>query len=471
MKAAAIYARISNDPQGLRAGVERQQQDCRVHCEQRGWEVAGIYEDNDISAYSGKARPAYQRMLADVQAGKVQCIVAWHNDRLHRSPVELESFIDLVERTGVIVSTVTGGDYDLSNPDGRLSARIVGAVARKESEDKSRRLRRKHQDKAEKGEPVGRMGFGFDSSHQVVESEAALIREAAAKVLAGSSLRAIAADWNQRGVPTSYGKQWTREGVKRVLIAARIAGLREHQGQYTPATWPAIVDEDTWRMLVAVLTDPARNTNGPKARSYLLSGMLQCGLCGKRLVSRPRSDKTKQYICLSGPGTYGCGKLGVVAEPVERLVEKLVHDVIVGTPNPPKRGGAAPSSPELSQAQRVLDERLARLAEAHFVEGQIDKATYSRLRAKLEAEQEKLASGLVAEANKRRIVGSPDELREALASGSLEQRRSILSLYVEKVVIAPVKVRGRNKFDPSRITVHGTPALQGGMQLAPERTA
>lgn len=393
--------------------MERQRKDCEKHCAERGWTVAH-YEDNDISAYSGKVRPGYQRMLADVAAGKVAAVVAWHNDRLHRSPKELEAFIDLVEKTGVTVSTVTGGDYDLSHADGRFFARLLGAVASKESEDKSRRLRRKHQDKAEKGEPVGRMGFGFDSSHQVVEAEAVLIREAAAKVLGGTSLRAIAADWNERGVRTSYGKLWTREGVKRVLTAARIAGLREHQGQHTPATWPAIVDEDTWRMLVAVLTDPARNTNGPKARSYLLSGMVECGLCGKRLVSRPRTDKTKQYICLSGPGTYGCGKLGVVAEPVERIVEQMVHTLIVETPNPPDTDPSPAYSPRLAEAAAVLEQRISRLEEAHFVEDTIDKAGYTRLRAKLEAEQYKLAAELVAEAGKRQAMPSGEEWRTLL---------------------------------------------------------
>lgn len=64
-------------------------------CRSRGWAVAQCFEDNDSSAYSGKPRPAYDRMLAAVEAGAVDAIVTWHNDRLHRSPKELEAFIDL----------------------------------------------------------------------------------------------------------------------------------------------------------------------------------------------------------------------------------------------------------------------------------------------------------------------------------------------------------------------------------------
>ena len=97
-----------------------------------------MFCDNDASAYWRKPRPAYEAMLAAVESGRIEAIVTWHNDRLHRSPKELEVFIDLVERRRVHRAVVTGGDYDLTTPDGRLSARIVGAVARKESEDRSR---------------------------------------------------------------------------------------------------------------------------------------------------------------------------------------------------------------------------------------------------------------------------------------------------------------------------------------------
>ncbi|HSH21215.1 MAG TPA: recombinase family protein [Candidatus Caenarcaniphilales bacterium] len=97
---AGIYTRISSDSNGQRAGVERQRADCDAHCVARGWEVAEVFCDNDVSAYSGRPRRAYERMLAAVRARAIDAIVTWHNDRLHRSPKELEAFIDLVERCG-----------------------------------------------------------------------------------------------------------------------------------------------------------------------------------------------------------------------------------------------------------------------------------------------------------------------------------------------------------------------------------
>ena len=67
VKAAAIYARISSDQTGEGLGVARQLEDCRRLAADRGWTVAAEYVDNDISAYRGKTRPEYARMLADIE--------------------------------------------------------------------------------------------------------------------------------------------------------------------------------------------------------------------------------------------------------------------------------------------------------------------------------------------------------------------------------------------------------------------
>jgi site-specific DNA recombinase len=94
---------------------------------------------------------------------------------------------------GLRVAVVAGGDYDLTTPDGRFTARIVGAVARKESEDRSRRVRRKHLELAERGNPSGQLGWGVRD-----DAERELVREAARRVLAGQGPMTIARDWNVR---------------------------------------------------------------------------------------------------------------------------------------------------------------------------------------------------------------------------------------------------------------------------------
>src|SRR5665213_1857656 len=134
MDSAAIYVRISSDPDGTRAGVSRQIDDCKAWADRHGSQVAEIYEDNDVSAYRGKTRRAYRRMCEDLKLAIRDGVIVWHPDRLHRNVREIEDFIDLIEVTGAQIATVTGGAYDLTTTSGRGMIRMSGVFARMESE-------------------------------------------------------------------------------------------------------------------------------------------------------------------------------------------------------------------------------------------------------------------------------------------------------------------------------------------------
>src|ERR1043165_7286975 len=137
---ALIYCRISQDRTGAGLGVDRQREDCEALAARMDWDVLEVYVDNDISAFSGKKRPAYRRMLADLDEGKATVVIVWHTDRLTRSIVELEEYIDLSDRRGISTHTVQAGTVDLATPSGRMTARILGAVHRQESEHKGERV-------------------------------------------------------------------------------------------------------------------------------------------------------------------------------------------------------------------------------------------------------------------------------------------------------------------------------------------
>jgi site-specific DNA recombinase len=80
-------------------------------------------------------------MVDDISHGRVNGVVVWHLDRLHRQPREPEEFFEVCDRAGVSALASDTGDVDLSNDDERFMARVFGAVARKESDDRSRRVK------------------------------------------------------------------------------------------------------------------------------------------------------------------------------------------------------------------------------------------------------------------------------------------------------------------------------------------
>src|SRR3954468_5807800 len=197
---AGIYARISSDREGHNLAISRQLADCEQLAERRSWKVAERYVDSDISAYSGKRRPEYLRMLDDIETGTVGAVVVYHADRLHRHPRELEDYIDLCQRTKTKIATVSG-DLDLATHEGQLLARITGAVARKESDDKSRRIKRKHEELAAAGRPSGggTRPYGYEVDRRTIRpAEAEIVQELATRALAGDSLRSLCVELNER---------------------------------------------------------------------------------------------------------------------------------------------------------------------------------------------------------------------------------------------------------------------------------
>lgn len=453
MTNAVVYCRISRDTEGQALGVERQRQDCVEMCNRREWNVAGVLIDNDVSAYSGKRRPGYEAALGALKDGTADVLVAWHPDRLHRNPRELENFIDLIEATGTTVATVTAGEVDLATPEGRLHARIVGAVARKESEDKSRRLRRKHQELAEHGRTNGgRRPFGYkaDQIHHDPK-EAKLVREAASRVLAGESLYAIEKDWTSRGVPTVTGAAWSTTALRTMLTAPRMAGLRSHHGDIVgEAEWDGILDRDTWEAVRATLATRSRSrTRAPRA--YLLTGGLaRCSECGGKLVAAPR-PYGRAYACLATSG--GCNKVSIKAEPVEELVTEALFQVVDGADLGKVLAPPSSSTP-VADTLADIDQRLADVADL-FAAGDITRAEWMRARAGLD-ERRRDAQAAVDEVSAPSpavpYLGKVDALRSAWPSLSLDQRRAIVAAVVDAVVIVPGR-RGGGKVDLSRVDV------------------
>ncbi len=463
MVRASIYCRISSDITGLAAGVERQEADCREYCARAGWDVAQVYVDNDISAFSGKARPAYRRMLEAVRAKQTDAIVAWHLDRLYRRIPDLSELIDVCGQAGLTHIKTLSGDLDLTTADGRLHAYIMGSVAQHESDHKAERQRRKILDSAQKGDPKfgGRRGYGYDGTGKIITlPEAAVIREAAERVIAGESVRQVYMDLNNRGVPTASGSGRWNTTLARLLTSPRIAGIRVLNGEEVgQGGWPAIIDRTTHDLLVATIGSRTAVRQMGRPHNYLLTGGLAvCALCGGRLLSGKNNDK-RSYGCRRDQG--GCGRISVQAEGLENYVKDYVLEALAGDYSTP---AVEPIDHDLVRQLASYRERLTQLTQDYSVEGLFDKATYMRLRAKI---ADKIAA---CEAEMGTAPTSPDRwayLSSAALEGSwdglpISERREIVRGVVASVRVAQGKPSG-GRFLTDRITIQPVWAAAAGM--------
>jgi site-specific DNA recombinase len=445
---AAVYLRQSFDRDGDGLAVSRQRDACEKLCAERGWEPVE-YVDNDCSASTGQIRPAYTRMLTDITMGKVQGVVVWDLDRLHRRPIELENFIDLADRHRLSLGTVTG-DVDLATHNGRLYARIKGVVARGEVEQKSARQKAANEQRRGMGKPPagGLRAVGYEPDGMMLrEPEASLIREAYRDLLAGASLRTIAARWNAAGFQTSRGGAWRPDGVRYVLRNPRNAALVAHRGEVVgPGAWPPIVPEETYRAAAALLDDPTRRTTPTNARRYLLAGLARCH-CGAPVIT----GRTQQ-----GTRTYRCGKsrghLSVAAEPRDHLVTKVIIGRLSAHDAASLLTTESVDVAALREEAMALRTRLTELADL-FADGTITAAQLARgtdrARTRLAVVEQEMATA--GEVSVVCDLITADDVEVAWQDLDLDRRRTVIDALVTITLLSPGQ--GARRFDPQTVVI------------------
>ncbi|MBI4260595.1 MAG: recombinase family protein [Actinobacteria bacterium] len=325
MVRAAIYTRVSTlNEKGTETSTARQERACRAFCEARGWEVARVFTDSGRSAFTGRDRPGWLALEAAVDAREADAVVVFAISRAARNTLRLLRFKELCDGRGAAFESVSepiGGEY------GPVLLAILASLAQLESQARRDRITEWHAEKRANGEWAGgRVLFGYERDAErglrPVEEQARLVRDAAERVLAGASLLSICRDWNARGLRTSAGMPWNAKTLRVLLESERIAGLLDGKR----ATWsPIITRRDHARLvrLFAQRSGPDRKSRARTGR-YLLTGLVECGRCGGRLVGRP--DKgVPRYVCVRRKGHA----LSIDARALDELVTRRAADMLV----------------------------------------------------------------------------------------------------------------------------------------------
>ncbi len=420
----AIYVRISHDPLAQRAGVERQLADCTAIANMKGWGAnVVVYEDNDRSAFTGR-RPEFERMIVDLP--RLSGVIAWDMDRLVRQPRDLERFLDACDAAKMTRVVTAQGDMDLTKEDTRLHARILGAVAKKESVDKSRRVSRAAQDRAEKGLwNGGPVPFGYRCGDRpgtlaLDPKSAPIVREVAVAVVEGASLASVVKKHADSGGPK------TKPGWRSLLLSPTIAGRTSHG----TAQWPPIIDATLAADVRAVLTDPKRLSQHTTERQRWLSGVLVCGSCDGWMRWHAREGaRQPRYRCI------GCRGVTVTAALVEHYVKGALLDsapTVEASQNEPDPTSDGPT-------QEVVEARLVELAE-DYASGLISRSEWMAARAVLTATQQ---------AKTKPTPPSPTSLvtAEAWCDWSPTEKYRAALWLVERIVVFPSREVGRSLDD------------------------
>lgn len=484
----ATYYRISSDPSGERAGVERQRAEVEELCRREGWTIVATYEDNDRSAWSRKPRPEFEKLLAAVEAGEFDVVVVWATDRLYRRMTDLGRITEtLADRA--IVRSVKGGDVDLSTAEGKLRANVLGAVAQFESDRKSERVAARARQRLEEGRmtssarPFGWSWVdpcpgGSECGHKRTcdpsagtrprkgsrrgltpnTSEAVALGDAYRAIADGRSLRSVAAGLAADGWTGSGGRPITAETLRPILLNGRNAGIVSRREEFTDRDGKAcqrvivvredaaaIVDRELFDAAAAILTDPSRRTSPGRPVATPLGKIARCGKCGGPMAA---SKKAGVPVYLCSRHKHLSRRRALLDGPILALVRAVLVDLETAgwLAVPAEQDGQVEARARIA----AIEDRLGVLA-GLVASGDLDPLDYALASKRLRAELADLMASLHARRPALSALTRAESVGDVWDAMGLDDRRAVLFELVEAVEVEPATNSGEPTAADARI--------------------
>jgi site-specific DNA recombinase len=352
-----------------------------------------------------------------------------------------------------------------------MIARMLGAAARAESEQKAERVSRARQQAAESGRANGLLGFGYRSDQSIDPGQAATVLEISSRILAGETLYRIASDLNGRGVRAPGGGEWRSANLRQMVTRASLSGWREWSagkrtasrgdrrtgnrwGEFTAlGIWDPILSRETVEQLRELFANPGRRVVGRPVYA-LLTGVARCGKCGAPMTSAP-GTVGRRYRCNSQPGMTRCGGVSILSEPVDILVTEALLDRLSLSRIPEKvnrgpQGAREPLLSELEQAKRKRDDIATLYATDQLTQSEWVSARRAVTIRIEEAEHALRSAGISPNPALKNLPEGGPKLRGWWAAADTQQRSAVVKAVIERVDIAPGRP-GANRFDPARV--------------------
>ncbi|MGE7650545.1 recombinase family protein [Peribacillus frigoritolerans] len=337
----AIYVRVSTDDQAKEGfSIPAQRERLKAFVSSQGW---GSYEEYIEEGWSAKDinRPQIQRMLQDIERGKIDIVLVYRLDRLTRSVLDLYSLLQIFDNHNVAFRSATEV-YDTSTAMGRLFITLVAALAQWERENLAERVRFGIEQMIDDGKkPGGHSAFGYhfdkDFNCKIIEEEAKIVNMIYQWYADGIGYHTIAKKLNKLEVKPRIAKQWNPNSIRDILmndmyIGTYRWGIKIREKNHTP-----IISEVLFKKVSNLLgTKSVRSSRHGK---NILTGIAKCGYCEHPVSANfDKRDKRIYYRCTKCHRTIAENKiLDVVINELEKLISDwnyFVKKVNQQTPQP-----------------------------------------------------------------------------------------------------------------------------------------
>jgi DNA invertase Pin-like site-specific DNA recombinase len=280
----AVYTRKSSE-EGLEQefnSLDAQRESCEAYIASQkpeGWLlVPDRYDDGGISGATLE-RPALKRLLADIEAGRVDVVVVYKIDRLSRALMDFAKLVEVFDRNNVTFVSVTQS-FNTTTSMGRLTLNILLSFAQFEREVIGERIRDKFAASRKKGIWMGGWApLGYDIKERkllVNDAEAASVRELFQRFLRIGSMTILVVALRSEGMTTKGGKLIDKGYVYRILNNRVYLGEAVHKGTAYPGEHQAIIDRTLWDRVHDIFREsPRKRAAHTRAQTpALLKGLI-----------------------------------------------------------------------------------------------------------------------------------------------------------------------------------------------------
>ncbi|GIN73992.1 cassette chromosome recombinase B [Bacillus sp. J14TS2] len=289
LKKVAIYIRVSTEEQAKEGySISAQKKKLMAFCVSQGWEVAGIYPDEGISA-KDMNRPKLQEMLQDIEDGDVDCVLVYRLDRLTRSVLDLYRMLEIFEKYDCKFKSATEV-YDTTTAMGRMFITIVAALAQWERENMGERISMGYTEKARQGKyPLNFRPYGYNLDKKISkliikEDEAKIVRLMFDLYIKGMGGNRLCKFLNEQGYTTRDGNPWQDSSLMKVIKNPIYIGSFLWNDEIIENTHDPIVSKEKYDQAQKVREERRYTEPWRIAGDYIFSGKLKCANCGRTLT-------------------------------------------------------------------------------------------------------------------------------------------------------------------------------------------
>jgi site-specific DNA recombinase len=372
---AAAYTRKSTE-EGLEQqfnSLDAQREACESYvASQRaeGWIlVPDRYDDPGFSG-GNLERPALQRLLRDIQAGRINTVVVYRIDRLSRSLMDFAKLIDVFDKNEVTFVSVTQSFNTLTSM-GRLTLNILLSFAQFERELIGERIRDKFAASRKKGIWMG--GFtpwGYEVKDRklcIREDEAQMVRHIFERYVSLGSATALVRELVAKNVRNRYGKLIDKNALYKLLNNKVYVGKAVYKGDEYPGDHKAIIENELWDKVHALLKEsPRKRALRSRIQSpALLKGLIftQNGVPMTPSHTRKRGRLYRYYVATDMLRLGAEGATGVKRIPAAEIESAVVNQIKQLVQSP---GIVASTWIEARKTIKGLDEETVRQHLAEF---------------------------------------------------------------------------------------------------------